>query len=270
MREALLTLLLNVTSRLLLRRDRRNGIMKQVLSVFPFAKERLVISSGKRRLSAVYVSAGDETPAVLICHGIGELVEYWGRVHGLLLGMGVSSLVFNYSGYGTSTGHLSTTHCEEDAIAACTELRRRGHRSIVLLGFSLGSGVSAAVASRVGIDGLVLCEGFSTLREGAMAMGFPPWVTRMVPDAWDTVRRVCALEIPVLVVHSDVDGLFPLSMAASVAEACGGRGELVVIKGVSHNAPIFAPTEEYWRPIAAWVKARASEVRSRRLPLAAD
>jgi alpha-beta hydrolase superfamily lysophospholipase len=270
MREALLTLLLNATSRMLLRSDRMNGIMHQMLSAFTFAEQRLVIPSGKRRLSAVYVSAGEETPAVLLCHGIGELVEYWGKVQGLLQGMGVSSLVFNYSGYGTSTGHLSTAHCEEDAAAACRELAGRGHRSIVLLGFSLGSGVGAAVASRVGIDGLVLCEGFSTLREAAIAMGFPRWVTRMVPDAWDTAHGVSALEMPVLVVHSDVDGLFPLSMAQRVAEACGPRGTLIVINGVSHNAPIFAPTEEYWQPIAAWVKERSSDAPERSLPLADD
>jgi uncharacterized protein len=270
MREAFLTLLLNVTSRLLLRRDRTNGIMEQILSTFAFANQRLVIASGKRRLSAVYVSAGEDSPAVLICHGIGELVEYWGKVQGLLKGMGVSSLVFNYSGYGTSTGHLSTAHCEEDAIAACRELATRGHRSIVLLGFSLGSGVGGAVASRAAIDGLVLCEGFSTLREAAIAMGFPRWITRVVPDAWDTVHRLSSLEIPVLVVHSDVDGLFPLSMAQRVAEVCGSRGTLAVIEGVSHNAPIFAPTEDYWRPIAEWVKERSSEVSARTLPARGD
>jgi hypothetical protein len=92
----------------------------------------------------------------------------------------------------------------------------------------------------------------------------------MVPDAWDTVRRVCALDVPVLVVHSDVDGLFPLSMATRVADACGERGELMVIRGVSHNAPIFAPMEEYWKPIAEWVKLRASKVRAGKLPVAGD
>jgi alpha-beta hydrolase superfamily lysophospholipase len=270
MRQTLLTLLLNVTSRMLLRSDRMNGIMEQMLSAFPFAKGRLVIPSGKRRLSAVYVSAGDDTPAVVVCHGIGELVEYWGKVQGLLKEMGVSSLVFNYSGYGTSTGHLSTAHCEEDAIAACRELAGRGHRSIVLLGFSLGSGVAAAVASRVDIDGLVLCEGFSTLREAGIAMGFPRWVTRAVPDVWDTVHRVSALKMPVLVVHSDVDGLFPLSMAQRVAEACRPRGKLIVINGLSHNAPIFTPTEEYWQPISDWVKQRSSEVPAGRSPVAGD
>src|SRR5260370_42071821 len=108
MREAFLTLVLNVTSRLVLRRDRMNGIMEQILSTFAFANQRLVIASGKRRLSAVYVSAGEDTPAVLICHGIGGLGRYWGKVPGLLEGVGVSSLVVNYSRYGTGTGHFST------------------------------------------------------------------------------------------------------------------------------------------------------------------
>ena len=44
--------------------------------------------------------------------------------------------------------------------------------------------------------------------------------------------RVGELKMPVLVVHSDEDGLFPLSMAERVAEACGEHGKLIVIRGV--------------------------------------
>jgi pimeloyl-ACP methyl ester carboxylesterase len=264
MRQWFLSLLLMITSRLLLRSDRLNGTMEHMLRDFSFANARLVIASGGRSLSAVYVSAGEDSPAVLVCHGIGELVEYWGNVQGLLKEMGVSSQVFNYSGYGASSGTLSTAHCEEDAASAYGELVGRGHRSIVLLGFSLGSGVGCAVASRIGVDGLVLCEGFSTLREAGAAMGFPGWLTRLVPDVWDTVHRVSELEMPVLVVHSDVDGIFPLSMAKRVAEACGPRGRLIVINGVSHNTPIFAPTKDYWQPIAEWVRQRSLEDTSQR------
>jgi uncharacterized protein len=270
MRQALLSLILTVTSRMLLRSDRMNGTMEQMLSAFSFAQERLVIPSGRRRLSAVYVSAGEDTPAVVICHGIGDLVEYWAKVQGLLKGMGVSSLVFNYSGFGASSGYVSVARCEEDAIAAYRALVDRGHRSIVLLGFSLGSAVVCAVASRVNASGVVLCEGFSTLREAGIAMGFPLWLTRMVPDVWDTVDRVCELEKPLLVVHSDVDGLFPLSMAQRVTEACGLNATLIMISGLSHNAPIFAPTDDYWQPIAEWVKQRASEVPAEKLSAEGD
>jgi hypothetical protein len=45
---------------------------------------------------------------------------------------------------------------------------------------------------------------------------------------------------------------------------------LVVINGVSHNAPIFTPTEEYWQPIADWLKQRAAEVPAQKMPTAGD
>src|ERR1700723_3565430 len=122
MRRGILSFLLTVISRLLLRSDRLSGRMGRVVGEFSLDKERLVIPSGGGEVSAVYVSAGEDTPAVLICHGIGELVEYWGKVQGLLKEMGVSSLVFNYSGYGTSSGFISATRCEEDAVAAYREL----------------------------------------------------------------------------------------------------------------------------------------------------
>jgi uncharacterized protein len=264
MREAILSLLLTVTRLMLLRKDKLNGTMQQMLRTFAFSDERTVITSRGRDLSAVYVSAGGDTPAVLICHGIGELVEYWGRVQGMLQAMGVSSLVFNYSGYGDSTGSVSRQHCEEDAIAACAVLLGKGHPSNMLLGFSLGTGVGCAVVSQLNVDGMILCEGFSSLREAGTAMGFPYWMTRLVPNAWDTVNRIREVKTTVLVVHSDVDGLFPLSMAQRVAEAAGSRGQFFVVKGLTHNIPIFAPTEMYWGPIADWIKQRSSAIVQRK------
>ena len=267
MRNGVLSSSLTAISRMLVRRDRLSGAMERVLNSFPFDKERIVIPSGDRKLSAVYVSAADDSPAILICHGIGELVEYWGQVQRVLREMGVSSLVFNYSGYGTSSGKICAANCEDDVIAAYEALVERGHRSVVLLGFSLGSGVGCAAASRIDVDGLVLCEGFSTLREGARAIGFPRWMTHAVPDVWDTVVRVCELKMPVLVAHSDKDDLFPVSMARRVADACGSQGKLIVINGQSHNEPIFAPTATYWQPIVDWVKQRSSEALARKLPM---
>lgn len=274
MRHGMLSILLTAISRSIFRDDRQSGRMSRILDRYAFSKERLVIESGERRLSAVYVTArvlaAEDAPAILICHGIGELVEYWGGVQELLKAMGISSLVFNYSGYGESTGRVSVANCEEDALAAYKVLAERGHRSIILLGFSMGTGVGCAVASRMDVDGFVLCEGFSSLRDAGLAMGFPRWLTRSVPNAWDTVNCIGELRMPVLVVHSDEDGLFPLSMAVQVAKACGANGELLVIGGLPHNAPIFAPTEEYWEPIAEWVKARTSAFTAGRDQMAGD
>ena len=257
MREGLLSFLLTFISRSLLYRDHLIGRLGRLLDAFPFETNRLVIASGDRSLSAVYVSVDKHAPVFLICHGIGERVEYWATVQNLLESMGVSSLVFNYSGYGESSGSVSTAHCEEDALAVYNELIARGHHSIFLLGFSLGSGVVSAIASHIDLDGVILCEGFSTLREAGMAIGLPQWLTYVVPDAWQTVNRVRELEVPILVVHSDEDRLFPLSMAKRVVEACGQYGESIIASGFAHNAPIFKPTKDYWQPIAEWAKRKS-------------
>jgi alpha-beta hydrolase superfamily lysophospholipase len=190
-RDGILSLGLTVISRTLLCRDRLNGTTRHMLGAFSSDAERLVIASGNRSLSAVYVSAGEGAPVFLICHGIGERVEYWGEVQVQLQRLGASSLVFNYSGYGASSGSVSVAHCEEDAMAAYRELVDRGHRSVFLLGFSLGSGVVSAVASKLMVSGVILCEGYSTLREAAAAaIGLPRWMTRVVPNVWENVNRV--------------------------------------------------------------------------------
>jgi fermentation-respiration switch protein FrsA (DUF1100 family) len=65
------------------------------------------------------------------------------------------------------------------------------------------------------------------------------------------------LKVPVLVIHSDEDELFPLSMAEEMARACKSNGEKIVVQGLAHNEPIFAATPTYWRSIVDWSKRQA-------------
>jgi len=256
-RERIVSELLEVAGRSLLFRDALDGRMRRYLDRFSFQQERLTLASGKRSLSAVYVSAGDRSPVFLICHGIGERVEYWGDVQGLLRRMGISSLVFNYTGFGASRGRVRVSHREADVMAAWEHLIRGDSKEIFLLGFSLGTGIASATAHHLRamqLKGVILCEGFSSLREAAAAAGLPGWLTAVAADTWSTEMQVCDLKVPVLVVHSDGDRLFPLSMAERVAKACGERGEMMIVNGLEHNEPIFFAPESYWGPIVEWAK----------------
>lgn len=256
MSEGLFPAVVSLISRVLFCRDALTGRRRRLREGFCFEAERVTIASGPRRLAAVHVVAGAEAPVVLICHGIGERVEYWAEAQRVLCGLGCSSLVFDYSGYGASTGRIRALHCEEDAVAAHRYLVAKGARSIFLLGFSLGTGVAASVVRGLAVDGMILCEGFSSLRAAARAVGLPRGLVRCGPDLWQVVRAVAEVEVPVLVLHSTGDELFPVVMAEQVVAACGRMGELVVVEGLAHNAPIFAPNEVYWGPVARWVRER--------------
>ena len=186
MRNAIFSLLLAVISRVLILIDHRSGAFKRALGPLQIRTAAPHHPSGRRRLSSVYVSAGQDAPTALICHGIGEIAEYWGRGAG-------SAAVHGRLFSGLQLLRLRQQHRH----SLRRPLRRRRNRSlrklsveaahpIFLLGFSLGTGVAGSVASRLPVEGLILCEGFSSLRDAAVAIGFPRWMTHVMPDIWRT------------------------------------------------------------------------------------
>jgi alpha-beta hydrolase superfamily lysophospholipase len=239
---------ITLVSGALLARDRLLGVVGRLPKAV--GAEEFFFASGGRRLAAVWVAAEVGAPVILICHGIGETVGHWSAVQALLQERGVGSLVFNYSGYGESEGWISAENCDEDLVSAYAVLRRRlgAEAKVFVLGFSLGSGIAASGVGGLvpAPDGLFLCEAYTTFREAVGAAGFS-WFEGVFPKIWETVEVVKGLRMPVCVVHSDGDRLFPVEMARRIADACGG--ELVVVQGMTHNEPYLRPTEAYWGPI---------------------
>jgi hypothetical protein len=235
-------------SHLLMLRDRLRGVTRRLKR--PERGSAFFFESGGRRLAAMLVAAGERSPVVLICHGIAETVEHWSAVQAFLEDAQVGSMVFNYSGYGKSEGTIRAERCDEDFVSAYAELRRRvgAERRVFVLGFSMGSGIAASGVGglRPAPEGLFLCEAFTTFREATRAAGVPGWLAQFAPDIWDTVAAMRNVNMPVCAVHSDGDGLFPVSMARRIAGAAGERGELVVVRGLGHNEPYLRPTEAYW------------------------
>jgi pimeloyl-ACP methyl ester carboxylesterase len=235
-------------------RDRMLGRLRRVTGLHPTSRH--LILSGGRVLDAVLVQPPLEVEvrgALLICHGIGETVDHWTRPQNLLASHGIVSLVFNYSGCGRSTGWIGVERCERDAIAAFRWLRETvPNVPITLLGFSLGTGVAAAVAPLLPIARLILCEGYTSFRDAVAAAGLPRWIaTALVPDVWRSVDALKLCRVPVLVVHGDRDRLFPVAMGRSLADAADERGELAVVAGMGHSDLHSKASMEHWRPILA-------------------
>lgn len=218
---------------------------------------RHAIPSSGRMLDAVLVKPRDEArTALLICHGIGETVEYWTGVQVLLASKGVASLVFDYSGYGRSRGIVDWRRCEEDSIAAFEYLKSmRLDAPVSLLGFSMGSGIATAILPRTNPDRLVLCAAFTSLRDAACSLGVPRICAGVLPAIWSGEAPLRNWGRPVLIVHGERDRSFPVSMARRLAQWCGPGTELVVAEGHRHNEPFQRPRLAFWGPVAEWLTA---------------
>jgi len=250
------TIALTCISRGLMLRDQLFDVVPKSLRIRAagVALERTFIPNGKNRLDVVFVepAAAPAKAVVLILHGIGENVQRWFPVQQLLALNGVASLVFDYSGYGRSTGRVDWSQCEDDAVTAFEHLRRVAHPlPVSVLGFSLGSGIAAAIINRVQAHRLVLCAAFTSFREGARSVGIPAALSRYVPPIWSTKESLRNCSLPVVVVHGEKDGLFPVRMARELANSCGGPAELIVVPNVAHNQPFRRPELSYWGHIVS-------------------
>ena len=256
-RQILLTIGVTSASCILILRDRllgrigRNEPSRAIVS-------RQIIESGDHRLDAMFVTpeASAVKASLLICHGIGETVEHWLGVQQLLAANGVASLVFDYSGFGRSAGFFNARRCEENAVAAFTYLQGlTGAVPVSVLGFSLGSGIAAAIVPMVPMHRLMLCAAFTSLRKAAVSVGIPKSLSFAVPSIWDARKALAACSIPVLVVHGEKDRLFSVEMAQELIGYCGAQSELVIVPMLTHNEPFYRPHLSYWGRITVWLQA---------------
>jgi pimeloyl-ACP methyl ester carboxylesterase len=254
-RDILLTIAITATSRVCIVRDRllhRIPWDGRIETAGP-GTSRHAIPSGKNVLDAVLVRPQSTPEAcLLICHGIGETVELWHRVQQLLAENGVASLVFDYSGYGRSTGFFTAAQAERDAVAAFHLLRgSTAPLPVSILGLSLGSGIAAATIKSVPAHRLVLCAAFTSLRKAAFSAGIPTKFGAAVPPIWDAEEALRNCSIPVLIVHGEKDRLFPVHMARELAGFCSSPFELIIVPNATHNDPFYHPQQSYWGEIIA-------------------
>ncbi|MGC1156768.1 MAG: alpha/beta fold hydrolase [Acidobacteriaceae bacterium] len=251
------TIAMTGISRALLLRDRMLGRVRPVVegSGPEAIIERKLITSGRNVLDAVWVrpATAPVRAVVLVCHGICETVEHWVPVQRVLAAHGAASLVFDYSGYGRSSGRIEAAQCEQDAIAAFEFLQKLAPGApIAVLGFSLGSGIAAAVMRRVRASRLVLCAGFTSFRAAAHSVGIPVGLAALVPPLWHAEESLRGCDLPILVVHGERDRIFPVKMAAELAACCGA--ETILVPNLEHAEPYYHPQAEYWGPIVTWIE----------------
>jgi len=226
------------------------------------ATTRHRIMSGANVLDAVFVepAVGPSDAAVLICHGIGETVDRWLPVQRMLAANGTASLVFDYSGYGRSTGRADWNQFELDAIASFRHLQTLAQGPPVsLLGFSMGSGIAAAISRQVDAASLVMCAAFTSFRDAACSVVLPRALAFLAPAIWSAEESLSGCALPVLIMHGAKDRLFPVRMAAEIASCCGTNVELLIVPELRHNEPFRRPRQSYWGEIAARLVRRNAQ-----------
>lgn len=202
-----------------------------------------------------YIPAEGARVTLLFCHGNAGNISHRLESIALFNSLGLNVLIFDYRGYGQSTGRVSEQGLYLDVHAMWLELTdKRGIRpdDIVVFGRSLGAAVASRLAAKVRPGGVILESAFASVPD--MAAQLYPWLPARLLARFqlDNVQHVKAVQAPLLVIHSEDDEIIPYGQGLRIFEAAHEPKHFLRIRG-SHNGGFLFSGRFYIEGIEAFL-----------------
>ncbi|HXD77966.1 MAG TPA: alpha/beta fold hydrolase [Puia sp.] len=215
--------------------------------------ERTIPYDSGTRLDLVEFRAVDrpaDSPAsgvVLFFHGNRHDVEWYGRTAADFTRDGYETWIWDYPGFGKSTGAFSEQKLYDYALQVYKLARSRWPpSSIVLYGRSMGCGIASQLADVRDCKRLILESPFYSLPSlGYHYLPVYPW-GRMLHYHFPVYSHLPEVTAPVTIFAGTADRTFPYSNASRLKRLMKPGDEFITIEGAGHNDlrqyPLFRRT----------------------------
>lgn len=220
-------------------------------------KEIEFYSLDGERLHGWFFQGKSTEPTILFCHGnAGNISHRLDNIRLLLKG-NFQLFIFDYRGYGKSTGRPSEKGIYQDGLAAYDYLLEKEGipaSKIILFGRSLGVAVAIETALRRKAGSIIVESGFTSVREMAKEMGVFKVISPIIPPNYNNLEKIAMLTIPKLIIHGDNDEIVPFSMGRSLYESANDPKYFYWIKGAGHNDTYLIGGQKYFVRIFSFIR----------------
>lgn len=206
-------------------------------------------------ISAWYIPAESQRGVVLFCHGnAGNISDRLDSIR-IFHDLNLSVLIFDYRGYGKSTGSPTEEGTYIDAESAwdyLVHVRNISPEKIILFGRSLGSAVAAETALRRKAGAVIIESGFTSAPDlGQKIFPYLP-VKAISRFQYSTKDKVSRISIPKLFIHSRQDEIIPFEQGEKLFDNASGPKEFLQIQG-GHNEGFFLSGESYINGLESFI-----------------
>lgn len=207
----------------------------------PYEEIRLTTSDGVG-LNGWFIPAAQPRGTVLFLYGNAGNISHRLDSVQMFNRLGYSTLIFDYRGYGNSSGTPTEQGTYRDAEAAWRYLTEQRHVPacrIGLFGESMGGAIAAYLAAREKPAALVIASGFTSVPDLAQHI-YPylpvRWLARIRYDTRAYLRTQAA---PVLIAHSPQDEIVPYEHGQALYAAANPPKQFLELAGGHNDGFIF-------------------------------
>jgi uncharacterized protein len=180
---------------------------------FPEAEEHFLTTADGEKVIVWHVPAKPGHAVVIYFPGNGDYLAGCVSRFRDITSDGTGLVALSYRGYAGSSGQPSEQGLLQDAAAtyAFTAARYKADR-IVIWGFSLGTGVAAALAADHPVGKLILEAPYTSIVDVAASLYPIVPVRWLMRDRFHSDERIARVSAPLLIMHGAQDPVIPITM----------------------------------------------------------
>ncbi len=173
---------------------------------------------------------------IFYLHGNAGSLDGWGKVAETYTGMQYDVFIFDYRGFGKSEGQINgQEQIFRDNQAVYDELKKRYSKDkIIVLGYSIGTGLAAKIAAENNPRMLILQAPYYSMTD-IMEHRYPFVPTGLLRYTFATNMYLKACNMPMYIFHGNTDGVIYHGSSLKLKDELKERVTLITLNGQGHN-----------------------------------
>ena len=189
-----------------------------------------------KKLNGLLFKANSSRGLIFYLHGNAGSLESWGQIAKTYTDLKYDLFMLDYRGYGKSEGTIKNEkQFHEDVQIAYDSLRKSyNENSIVVLGYSIGTGAATKLASSNHPRLLILQAPYFSLAD-LVKKNFKIIPSFLLKYKFETNRLIRNCKMPVIIFHGDMDEVIYYGSSLKLKVLFKAGDTLITIRGQSHN-----------------------------------
>jgi hypothetical protein len=212
----------------------------------PFEEHWLDTEDGERINALYFPAAARSRGIILYLHGNKGNLQRWAAYHETFNRMEYDFFIFDYRGFGKSSGSPSEEGIYKDSEAAYKWIKQRHpEKEVIIYGRSLGTGPACYLAETQAARQLILETPFTSMSCVVRSKALFPIPGSLLKFEFPNQERLSSIHLPVHIFMAGADRLIPASCTFPLA-ALIPEGNFITIEGGGHKNLSSFPEYHYW------------------------